>query len=225
MLRWCRATERALAGLEAPRAPVVESVALAHEAAAARGAVAWIPEAKVSAAGARFERAGDVIRLHEGTVTVDARGAAPVAVESGGTRVAVEGAAATVATKRGAIATVTVIAGTVEVNDRGRSYVVAAGGMWEAPVKPEPSPAADEAFAAFRDGWTALRAGRDAEAIERFDRATHRDIAEDAAYWAAVAAERMGDRHGAVRRFDGFLARFPTSARADGARAAVERLR
>ncbi len=77
---------------------------------------------------------------------------------------------------------------------------------------------------AFQDGWAALHAGRDADAIAAFDRATDPSVAEDASYWAAVAAERAGDVADAARRMRDFIARFPTSPRVGAARAALDRL-
>jgi hypothetical protein len=78
--------------------------------------------------------------------------------------------------------------------------------------------------AAFRVGWTALHAGRNADAVAAFDRATDDAVAEDAAYWGAVAAQRAGDATGAQHRFWKFLTRFPASPRAADARAALAAL-
>jgi TolA-binding protein len=47
-------------------------------------------------------------------------------------------------------------------------------------------------------------------------------VQEDAAYWAAVAASRAGDREAAHRRFADFLVRFPGSPRVVAARRALE---
>jgi hypothetical protein len=49
-------------------------------------------------------------------------------------------------------------------------------------------------------------------------------VAEDAVFWAAVAAERAGERGDARRRYADFLARFGSSPRVDAAKAAVARL-
>jgi hypothetical protein len=81
-----------------------------------------------------------------------------------------------------------------------------------------------ESARAFQDGWAALHAGRDTDAIAAFDRATDPSVAEDATYWAAVAAERAGDVTNATRRMRDFLARFPGSPRVGAARAALDRL-
>ena len=50
-------------------------------------------------------------------------------------------------------------------------------------------------------------------------------VAEDAIYWAAVAADRAGNTAAAKRRFSEFLVRFPASPRVEGARAALDTLR
>jgi hypothetical protein len=79
--------------------------------------------------------------------------------------------------------------------------------------------------AAFRRGWEALRAQQYADAIAAFDRATDPAVAEDAAFWSAIAAQRAGDLDDARKRLDSFLSRFPSSPRADDARRAREVLR
>jgi hypothetical protein len=84
---------------------------------------------------------------------------------------------------------------------------------------------AEESAAIFRTGWRALRGGRFADAIAAFDRATDPVVAEDAVYWAAVAAERGGDAAEARRRFARFLTRFPRSPRAAAVRAELARPR
>ncbi|HEU0030205.1 MAG TPA: hypothetical protein VFQ53_06225 [Kofleriaceae bacterium] len=86
---------------------------------------------------------------------------------------------------------------------------------------PPMTPAA--ALAAFRDGWTALRAGQYEAAIAAFDRATDPVIAEEAAFWAANACERAGRLDDAARRYRAFVDRFPGSARAGSARTAIDR--
>ena len=79
--------------------------------------------------------------------------------------------------------------------------------------------------AAFRAGWEALRAARYADAIAAFDRATDPAVAEDASFWAAIAAQRAGQADDARKRLDLFLATFPDSPRAEDARRAREVLR
>ncbi len=70
---------------------------------------------------------------------------------------------------------------------------------------------------AFDDGWRAIRARDFDGAAAAFERAaSSRDgaVAEDAAYWRAVALARAGDSDGAIRAFDAFLAGHPGSSRA-----------
>ncbi|MBK7195880.1 MAG: hypothetical protein IPH80_25650 [Myxococcales bacterium] len=96
---------------------------------------------------------------------------------------------------------------------------VEAGGEPVAPPAPPPI-----GVAAFRAGWEALRAGQPLVARAHFDRAGDPAVAEDAAYWAAVASERAGDRLEAARRHRRFAQAFPASPRAADARAAAARL-
>lgn len=76
----------------------------------------------------------------------------------------------------------------------------------------------------FERGWTALREAHYADAIAAFDQASEPAVAEDAAYWAAIASARAGDRPGAVRRLTAFVAKFPGSARITDARSLLARL-
>lgn len=78
--------------------------------------------------------------------------------------------------------------------------------------------------AAFRAGWEALRAGQPRVARAHFERADNPAVREDAAYWAAVASERAGERVEAARRFREFARLYPASPRAADARAAAARL-
>jgi TolA-binding protein len=77
-----------------------------------------------------------------------------------------------------------------------------------------PSPAA----AAFGEGWTAVRAGRFVDAAEAFGRAAAlagpEPLAEDAAFWRAVALGRAGWSAAAGQALLGFLERHPRSPRA-----------
>jgi TolA-binding protein len=118
---------------------------------------------------------------------------------------------------------VRVFAGSVEVVRAGTRQIVETGEIW---VRPDAPPAEAEAASlhAFAQGWIALRELRDRDAVAAFDRAVDPVVAEDAAYWAAVASERSGDRNAAARRLHAFLARFPASVRAGDARRALARL-
>jgi hypothetical protein len=92
------------------------------------------------------------------------------------------------------------------------------------PADPKPEPAVEVSMRAFREGWTLLRASKHRDAIAAFDRATDPVVAEDAVFWAAVAAERASDRADAARRYADFVTRFPASPRIEAARTAVKRL-
>jgi hypothetical protein len=124
---------------------------------------------------------------------------------------------------RGALRTVRVFAGSVEIATGPRVVVVSAGETWtlEAP----PAAAAPPATAThFRTGWSALRAGRFAEAAAELDRArTEPGVEEDAAYWSAVAWARAGEDERAIDAFATFLVAFPSSPRAGEAHLALAR--
>jgi len=167
----------------------------------------------------------DVITLRGGSVSIDASHTRPVRILAGATRVEVSHARASVMARAGVIEQVAVFAGSVEITTGTTRHVIIAGQTWDrlpepvAPVQPASS------LTAFREGWTQLRANHHAAAIAAFDRATDPVVAEDAVYWAAVAAERLGKPAEARRRFTDFLARFPASPRVEAARAAGDRLR
>jgi hypothetical protein len=163
----------------------------------------------------------DIVTLRAGTLAIDARATRGVQVRLATTRVEIARARAQITAKQGTIETVRVFAGSVEVIDNGKRHVIVAGATWDRLSPPVATPALS--MAAFRDGWTALRAGDHAAAIAAFDRAIDPVVVEDAVYWAAVASERAG-LPDAKRRFTDFLARFPTSPRADAARTAIDRL-
>jgi TolA-binding protein len=178
--------------------------------------------ARIEGSGGELAReagqTSDRVQLDDGAVTIDARGTRPVEIATPGARVRIGDAKVSVLARQGVIETVTVIAGTVEVTSRGQRQVIETGTIWER------DHAVDAAFEAFREGWTALRASKYADAIAAFDRASDPAVAEDAQYWAAVASEREGGKAEARRRFGEFVKRFPTSPRADAARAALARL-
>jgi hypothetical protein len=161
----------------------------------------------------------EVLALRNGTLTIDARNAREVEVTMRGTTVRVDDAKIVVVAHRGVIETVTVFAGSAEVIARGKLTVVEAGMVW-VPDAIGPATALRE----FRSGWAALRAGNLLAAVAAFDRARDPVVAEDAAYWAAVAAERAGDRADAARRFARFVELFPVSPHAETARGALARL-
>jgi hypothetical protein len=204
--------------------PAIESVQIAQ-----LDPVAAPLRAAVVSVGADFARAQhgdvDVVTLHDGVVSVDATETEPVTIVAGDTRVTIASSRVKVIARRGVIVTTHVFAGTAEVSSNGRSQVIDAGDVWMR--APEPTPAqvkAGDSLAAFRVGWEQLRAHHYPQAIAAFDRATDPVVAEDAAFWAAIATERAGDTDGAATRLRAFLERFPTSPRADTARAALERV-
>jgi hypothetical protein len=149
-----------------------------------------------------------VVRLAGGELTIDAIDARPVAIVTGDTTIAVREAKVKVIATGGVISTIRVFAGSVEVTVDGKRVVIEAGMVWER------ASARDEALAAFRAGWTALREARDADAVAAFDQATDATVAEDALYWSAIASERAADPAGAVQRYRALLARFPPTRRA-----------
>jgi len=174
---------------------------------------------------ATFTRASvakrDTLRLGEGEIVIDARDREPVAVIARDTTIAIANARVSVTAHRGVIVATRVFAGSVEVTSGAAHRVLETGEVWSRPLDLPPASAAATSLAAFRDGWEALRGGRTSEAIASFDRATDEVVAEDAAFWAAVAADRGGDLPEAVRRLRAFLERFPASPHADAARASL----
>ncbi|MEO7731514.1 MAG: hypothetical protein ABIY55_11115, partial [Kofleriaceae bacterium] len=224
----------ALALWPAPHATVAGvDLALAEDTAppAVRGVIAEVvpaPPARLPAlvrasGAAEFTRLTvedrEVLELRNGTVTVDARNAREVEITMRGTTVHVEDAKICVGARAGVIGTVTVFAGSAEVTSRGKLVVVEAGMVW-VPDAVGPSTALRE----FRAGWAALRDGNLRVAVDAFDRARDPVVAEDAAYWAGVAVERLGDRRDAARRFAGFVELLPGSPHADTARIALARV-
>ena len=205
----------ALAKVVPPESPVrvVEAHAPVHVAVApvAKGA------ATISGDGVFTRDAGDTIQLHDGTISIDARDRAPVAVAIGDTTIHVANAHVEIRAAHGAIVSAHTFAGSVERVSPESKAVISAGEVWT-----PPPPAAS--LAAFRAGWSALHEGRNADALAAFERASDPVIAEEAAFWAAVAAQRANDREGAAQRFRAFLVAYPQSSRADAARAAIQQL-
>lgn len=212
--------------------------------------------------GARFDHRPrsdrDLVVVTDGTLAIDAtttahavsltdRAATPLSVRA-------EGARLEVRATRGAIHSVQVYAGSVEITHHGRTIVVTAGATWTAPPAAPSAPAstvrlpdtaapdhvlADRAGAdrdlaaraprpdptAFADGWRAYRAGDLAAAAADFARATSDPaVAEDATYWLAATHARAGNHALAIATYDGFLARFPSSPHTGAAHLALARL-
>jgi TolA-binding protein len=135
----------------------------------------------------------------------------------GDTTVVVRDAKLEVVSKRGAIAHISVFAGSVQLTVRGQRVVIEAGETWE------PPPPLTTGAAAFREAWTALREERYDDAIAAFDRATDSVVAEDALYWSAIACQRAGKHGEAVTRFRQLVAQYPDSPRVVEAKAAIAR--
>ena len=132
---------------------------------------------------------------------------------------------------------VRVLHGRVEVRrERAAAVVLAAGEQWSAPVAAAtpssstaasapaaPSPTARPIERLFQEGWAALSAGEPGRAAELLDKAALADpadpLAEDAAYWRAVALGRDGRGPASASALGAFLARYPRSARAGEASA------
>lgn len=209
-----------------------ENTTVRVERAAPQEAVAEPSRAAVSATGAVFDREQrgdqDVVTLSDGEVSVDSTDREPVTVIAGDTHIVITSSRAKVVARQGVIVTAHVFAGTAQVTSKGRSVVVASGDVWMR----EPGPAAKHELAAtpsdslwaFRQGWEDLRAHHYPQAIAAFDRATDPVVAEDGAFWAAIASERAGDNDGAATRLRAFLERFPQSPRTEAAQAALARV-
>ncbi len=155
----------------------------------------------------------DVLTLAEGVVTVDSRASRDVEIQIADTIVHVSSGQVRVHARHGELQSVQVIVGAAVIETAGRRLQITRDTVWLA------APPLDErSAAAFRDAWLALRAGRSAEAIAAFDRSTDAAHAEDAAYWAAITAQRAGLPDAALR-LDSFVRRFPGSPHAAHARA------
>jgi hypothetical protein len=199
----------------------LRSMAEMHEVLPDEPRVEPLANARVDGAAefARDSRGDrDVVQLAGGELRVDATRTRSVQVIAGDTAVGVKQARVTVVAKHGVIASVHVFAGSAEVTVAGHRQIIETGMVWERDA------VRDAALAAFRTGWEALRDKRTADAIAAFDRATDPIVAEDAAYWAAIASERAGNLPNARRRYADFLARFAMSPRVTEVQAALARL-
>ena len=188
-----------------------------EELAIATSSVAHIEAPPVPAAprieasgGARLSQrvggARDVVTLVEGVVEIDTRSARDVDVHVGDSVVRVDDATVRIRAHQHAIVSVQVVLGAARVTSPEQHVTLQRDSLWF----PGP-PAKERSLAAFQDAWIALRAGHNREAIALFDRATDPVVAEEATYWAAIAARRSGDRTLAAERIADFLRRFPRS--------------
>src|SRR5262249_11519310 len=159
----------------------------------------------------------DTVRLRDGILVIDTRDRNPIAVAMADTTIEVTNGRAEVVASGSSVVSVRALAGSVD-RVRGDSRV-AISGRWSPPA------GRDTSLAAFRAGWRSLRDGRNGDAKLAFDPATDPVVAEEASFWAAVAADRNGDPETAIRRFERFLDDYPDSTRAEAARAALAHLR
>ena len=214
---------------DAPAVATVDELPVETSARVHLDPIAPPRRAAVVSVDADFVRAQhgdrDVVTLRDGSVSIDSTDREPVVVVAGDARVTLTGSRAKLVARRGVLVTTHVFAGTAHVTANGRSQVIDAGDVWMREEEPKPvESAASDSLASFRTGWEALRAHRNAQAIAAFDRATDPVVAEDAAFWAAIATERAGDLDGAATRLRAFLERFPESPRAEAARTALGRV-
>lgn len=162
----------------------------------------------------------EIVKLASGELTLDSDhvSARQVHVVTGDSTLAFKRARVKVIATKGAIAQVSVFAGTAQLTVNGTTQIIEAGMVWERPATPADS------SSVFQEGWAALREGRNADAIAAFDRAVDPVVAEDALYWAAIASERIDDAAGAKQRYEVLVEQFPTSPRAKKAKKALARL-
>jgi TolA-binding protein len=167
--------------------------------------------------------------LRAGRLTIDG-GAAPdravvvvasnAALRATGARFAADGS-------RGALRTVRVFAGSVEITQGPTAVVIAAGESWtfEPPPPVVTAPAAAAPASHFATGWAHLRGERFADAARELALATAEPgVGEDAAYWSAVAWARAGEPARARAGFEAFLDSHAGSPRAGEAHLALARL-
>ena len=206
----------AIAKVVAPPPPVIAPVVV-EKHAPVHVAIAPAKRAATISGDGDFTASLDTIQLRDGTISIDARDRTPVAVAIGDTTIHVTNARVEIRAAHGVIVSAHAFAGSVERVSPESKAVISAGEVWT------PPPAA-ASLAAFRAGWAALHESRNADALAAFERASDPVIAEEAAFWAAVAAQRANDREGAAQRFRAFLVAYPQSSRADAARAALQQL-
>lgn len=196
-----------------------DRVAVPSPAKAAPQAIAIPAVSKVAAkvtgeSDADYTRLGNGVVLRDGTISIDARDRAPVAVAVGDTKLRVHNAHVEIKAAHGVIVSAHSFAGSVERTSPESKAVIQAGEEWA------PTPR-EAALAAFRIGWRALHEGRNADALAAFERASDPVVSEESAFWAAVAAQRAGNKDEASQRFRAFLDAYPHSTRADAARSAL----
>jgi len=138
----------AIAGLRVDAGAVASPVPTA--VVAARPSPAPSPPAPVATADilssdARFERAGDLVQVSEGAMTLDARGRRPTEIVTQGARVMVNEAQVKVTVRGRRLVQVQVFAGAVEIHTAGRTQIVELGEIWKPPARTPSPPRASHA--------------------------------------------------------------------------------
>lgn len=219
---WLRPGDVASTQVELSGIPARDEAVTSSHQVAMLEALPPLSPARIDEAHARLTREvvadREVVTLTDGVVTIDSRDARNTDVRVAETIVHVEGANVRVHARRGVITSVQVIAGSVEIVTASQRMQIERGAIWSA----EPT-LTTRSVRAFRDGWIALRAGRNLEAISFFDAATDPTVAEDATYWAAIAAKRAGSTDDANQRLGDFLRRYPSSPHAQQAQRLLAR--
>ena len=204
---WPRASGSTSATIEIP----------SHETPTIRSsAVAWLetppalaaPKLEASGGAVLSHRVGadrDVLSLVDGVIEIDTRTARNVEVRVGDSVIRVDDAAVKITARKRTIVSVHVVVGAARITSADQHVTLQRGSLW----MPGPS-AKQQSMSTFKDAWIALRAGRNHEAMELFDRVTDPVAIEEAMYWAAVAAKRAGEAD-ASERFARFIQRFPAS--------------
>lgn len=148
----------------------------------------------------------DVVSLVDGVIELDTRTARNVDVRVGDAVIRVDDAAVKITARKRTIISVQVVVGAARITSADQHVTLQRDSLWI----PGPS-AMQQSMSTFTAAWIALRAGRNHEAMELFDRVTDAVATEEAMYWAAVAAKRAGDLDDASQRFARFLQKFPGS--------------
>ena len=205
---WPRTTgsTSATISLSSDESPSIRSSAVARLEAPPHLAA---PKLEASGGAVLSRRVGadrDVLSLVDGVIELDTRTARNVDVRVGDAVIRVDDAAVKIIARKRTIISVQVVVGAARITSADQQVTLQRDSLW----MPGPS-AKQQSMSTFRDAWIALRAGKNREAMEMFDRVTDPVAIEEATYWAAVAAKRAGDLDDASQRFARFLARFPGS--------------
>lgn len=192
-------------------APPPVRITAREDPATADPAPPSLPAPRIATAGtARFTSfaagARTFVALADGALELDTRGARAIEVRVGGDRVEVEEARVRVRARGRELIEVHVELGAARVIAEGQPLVLERGAVWVPTPRARPPELAD-----FEAGWIALREGRNADAVARFDRVDDPVAREEAMFWAAIAARRAGDAVDADAREARFVAAYPDS--------------